>query len=711
MSDDFQSEFTDLGELATYVANSTLMPPERLTVAEAAEKYRYLNNAGSFVGQWSNAETPYLVEPMEVLTARDKEAAVLVAPAQSGKTSVIENFWLYSEVCDPSDFIVYQTAQDTARDFSHRRIDRMHRDSPELGKRLRAGANNDNTYDKFYSSGAIGSLSWPSINQLSGKSIPRVCLTDLDRMPLDVDGEGSPFDLGRKRTTTFGSFAMTFAESSPGHLPTEPQWMARGDFPHEAPPCPGILSLYNRGDRRRWYWPCPECGEYFEGSFSLLIFNPDDEDISKAAADVVMRCPANGCAIEPKHKHAMNQFGVWLKEGEKIDRDRNITGTGVRSKIASFWLKGTAARFVTWQTLVERYLLAVREFERNADATALKATVNTDQGEPYFPYTPGSVRTPEALKNAAIEIPKDEERKVPEGVRFLIATIDVQKGKFISQVFGISPDSEMDLFDIHLIDRFDIRKSNRHDEDGERYPLAPAAYQEDWDLITEQIIEKEYELVDGSGFMSIKLVLCDSGGRAGVTTKAYQYWRQLKAEGKANRFQLVKGSNNLGAPLQVLTYPDSDRKDRTAGARGEIPVLMLNVNALKDQLDGMLERNMLELSDIKPEVESHKSRGGRLYIPKYMPNDVFVELTVESKDKKGRWINPASKRNEAWDLGTYCLGGLAYMRVHRFDWNRAPDWAAEWNKNTLVRAREADRPFAQKSSPDYGFAKFGASLG
>ena len=27
---------------------------------------------------------------------------------------------------------------------------------------------------------------------------------------------------------------------------------------------PGILSLYNRGDRRRWYWPCPHCGEYFQ---------------------------------------------------------------------------------------------------------------------------------------------------------------------------------------------------------------------------------------------------------------------------------------------------------------------------------------------------------------------------------------------------------------------------------------------------------------
>ncbi|EKI05075.1 phage terminase large subunit family protein, partial [Escherichia coli 5412] len=38
----------------------------------------------------------------------------------------------------------------------------------------------------------------------------------------------------------------------------------RRTSPHEAPPTTGILSLYNRGDRRRWYWPCPHCGEYFQ---------------------------------------------------------------------------------------------------------------------------------------------------------------------------------------------------------------------------------------------------------------------------------------------------------------------------------------------------------------------------------------------------------------------------------------------------------------
>ena len=46
-------------------------------------------------------------------------------------------------------------------------------------------------------------------------TLPRVLLTDYDRMPDDVDGEGSPFDLARGRTRTFGSRAYVVAESSP----------------------------------------------------------------------------------------------------------------------------------------------------------------------------------------------------------------------------------------------------------------------------------------------------------------------------------------------------------------------------------------------------------------------------------------------------------------------------------------------------------------
>ena len=81
----------------------------------------------------------------------------------------------------------------------------------------------------------------------------------------DVDGEGSAFDLTRKRGTTYGRYAMTAVESSPGFVIENPKWTRKTR--HEAPPTRGILAVYNRGDRRRWLWPCVVCKEHFEPSF------------------------------------------------------------------------------------------------------------------------------------------------------------------------------------------------------------------------------------------------------------------------------------------------------------------------------------------------------------------------------------------------------------------------------------------------------------
>lgn len=66
-----------------------------------------------------------------------------------------------------------------------------------------------------------------------------MALTDYDRFPEDIDGEGDGFSLASKRTTTFMSAGMTLAESSPGREITDVKW--RRSSPHEAPPTTGIL--------------------------------------------------------------------------------------------------------------------------------------------------------------------------------------------------------------------------------------------------------------------------------------------------------------------------------------------------------------------------------------------------------------------------------------------------------------------------------------
>lgn len=687
-------------------------PAERLTVSQAAEKYRYLNSPGAYVGPWKNEMTPYLVEPMDVLQSLEFTGMCFVGPAQTGKTDMFLNWLAHTTICDPADMLLVQTSQTTARDFSFRRIDRLHRYSPDVGKRMIQNKESDNVFDKHYQSGMLLTLSWPTINELSGKPIPRHWLTDYDRMSQDVDGEGSPFDLTRKRGTTFRRYSMTAVESSPGFMVENPKHMLASK--HEAMPTPGILSIYNRGDRRRWYWRCVKCRYSFEPDFPLLVY-PDTQDIMEAAEAAMLRCPH--CGVDYPHgageimpgKEELNVNGRWIKDNMVWLPNGEVTGTPVRSDIASFWLKGVAAAFSDWKTLVYNYIAAERVYQQNGTEEALKTTVNTDQGLPYIPKMLANDRSPELLKGRARGYSL---RTVPPGVRFIVASIDVQKNRFVVQVAGVHENG-----DRSIVDRFEIRKSKRLDEEGEHLWVNPGAYQEDWKMLCAEVFDMSYPLADGSGrHMAIKFTICDSGGKAGVTTNAYDFVRWLrnpkddeldtsseqgdydwKPEYSA-RFILLKGASAKEHPRVKVDFPDSFRKDRHAGARGEIPVCFINPNTLKDTLNNMLDRT---------------EPGGRINFAKDLPDNFYTELTVEVKDPVKGWINPRKFRNESWDLLVYHLAACLLPQINfdaiRFD--DPPGWAEEWDSNDLVFNPVTDeKPFDAGKKRRYGFGKLAEDL-
>jgi phage terminase large subunit GpA-like protein len=686
------TNFNSIGEIFCELAE-LLRPPERLTVSQAAAKYRYVNQPGAYVGPWLNETTPYMVEPMDTFAARTYRGMIFVGPAQSAKTdSLVLNTVSYAIKVDPMDTMVVCPTMTAARDFSIRRIDRLHRHSVAVGEKLIPGSANDNTFDKHYISGMLLSLSWPTPTELAGKPIGRVILTDRDRMPDDIDGDGEPFDLAAKRTTTFGSYAMTVAESSPSRPVKDLKWVAK--TLHEAPPCDGILGLYNRGDRRRWYWPCPACNKYFEGMFSHLVVdeNATGTNLEKAGT-TRMICPHCDYRIHPDERAVMQEWGMWVKDGQGIDAKGRVFGPEPRTLIASFWLRGVAAAFTSWKTLMAMYLDANDDYERTGSEESLKKFWNNDLGEPYYPRSSmEGLRLPETLKARAEAL---GERVVPLNVRFLVALADVQKNMFVVSVFGIIPGKP---FDMVVVDRFQVMKSHRLDDDGERLWVKPHAYTEDWDRLTEEVLSKEYPLCDDSGrMMQIKFTGCDSGGKEGVTTMAYTYYRRLRENNLHRRFILTKGDHAPNMPRTMISYPDSSRKDKLSAARGDVPVLRLNSNILKDDLNGRLDCMM--------------PGRGMYRFPDWLSDDFYAELCAETRTGKG-WENLAQARNEQWDLSYMCIGLLVseLIRIEVIDWDNPPGWAAEWDKNDLIRKAESPQRFANGLESKYDFAQFGAAL-
>jgi phage terminase large subunit GpA-like protein len=709
--------------------SEAVKPAERLTVTEAAIKYVKIKEK-NYSGPWSVDKTPYLVEPQDETMSLDFTGMCFVGPARTGKSQMALNLISYTAICDPMDMMILHMSQASGREWSLSDLAKLFRNSPEVRARLTPGRQNDNVHDKAFLSGMRLTIKHPVINELSGKTIGRLWAMDLDRMATNIDGEGDPWTLLKKRATTFKRHGMTVAESSPGFPVTDAKWIPSTQ--HEAPPTEGILSIYNDGDRRRWYWKCPQCSGKFEPSSKHFSY-PKSADPMESAEQVVLVCPHDGFPMKPDMQYELNLGGRWIKDGLVWLPDGSIVGTARRSDIASFWLKGAAAAFTTWPEIVLRRLNAIAEFDRTGSEEKLKTVTNTDDGEPYTPKALDVGRLPDELQARAQEY--SAKGVVPPGVAFLVTTIDVQAGgrpAFVCHTYGIAPvqlESGGWGTDIYHVDMWKIRKSKRLDADGEHKLIDPASYPEDWHCLVEEVIERTYPLADDPDrVMSVKIIASDSGGAAAaanerkktaadgptvsVTSNAYAFWRWLRddplARGHHRRFHLVKGSPSRdgGTPRIHRTMPDSNQKDKFSIARGDVPVWLVNSNMVKDQVSNMLGRT---------------DGGGQVHFPRWYDEDgtaidvnwLYSQLTTEVRTGAG-WVNPSRKKNESFDLLAYCVAICLHpdIRIEQIQWSAPPGWAfTDWDKNDLVRSLSAPKPNGAAERGPIDMAALGDALG
>lgn len=643
--------------------SSLTQPPSREKLSKTARDILYVNQGGTF-GKWDGDIVPYMWEPMDSLQLRSYSAVIFVGPARTSKTvSLVDGWAMHTIANDPADMLIVQISQEKASEFSKKRLTPAIHSCPTTEAALSPRAYDNNVHDKILKAGNYLKIGWPSKNIFASSDWKRVLLTDYDRMEQNVGGEGSPFLLAGKRTQTFMSSGMVLAESSPGFEITDPNY--RLEHKHEAPPTEGILSLYNQGDRRLFYWQCTDCREWFEPDFDLLVWDQEEPDPSKASEKVTIACPHCGVEHDEKKKPQFNLKGRWLRQGEYLDKNGKVQGEPRKARFASFWQKGPTATFQTWNELVYKYKAALVEYERTGSFQSLKTTINTDQGKPFTP--------PRAMSCSAGELADRSSdygiRVVPKWVRFLTAAIDIQGGKrarFEVQVIGWGVDLE------HIVlDRFAITESSIRENE----PISPASYIEDWESVTEQVIKKSYPLADGSGrHMTILKVACDSGGEAGVTTKAYEYYRNLKKQRLHRRFMLVKGASQFNATLIRQTYP-SPGKQRKKGARkvttrGDVPLFMLNTHQIKDGV----------INDLQREFPGPRF----VHFPQWLPESFYDELTYETRDSAGRWEKPGNGANEAFDLMVYNWAIIYSRKLENMNWEKPLPFALPWDQNPQV---------------------------
>ena len=647
-------------------------PPLRKSVSEVVTQNVNTKLPNGNWGAWDSTLTPYMVEPLNLCNSRKYRGVIFMGPARTGKSqALVDGFTGFDAVADPSDLLIIQITSEKAAEFSKKRIGPMFENSPALKHCLSKRRHDNNIHDRILRAGNYHKIAHPAKSVLASSDFRRVIITDYDRSPelLDVGGEGEGFGLALKRTQTFGTRGMCVAESSPGYEVIEPDWKPNADHPHESPPAEGIASLYNQGDRRVLYWPCPFCGEFFPARFEYLRWDTNETDPVAASETTSCFCPKCGCAdITPNFKYDMVQASRWVPEGMTIDRDGNLSGHARKTSFASFWMEGPAAGFQTWQQLVLNYLQAMQVYDQLGSQEKLKSTVNTDQGRPYARLKAGNSRSAEGMQARSEAHRKLE---VPSRVRFLLATVDVQGGKkrrWVVQVHGYGPTEAGDGTEEWLIDRYNITETTN--ADGETVPVHPGAHPEDWKILTDKVVRRSYALADNSGRrMPVLMTAIDTGGEDGVTANAVNYWRELRRQGLHQRVMLVKGASSLGAAPIRETFPDSSKRaDRKGATSGDVPIWQINTNLLKDEVETALSR---------------EGKGaGFVHFPDWLGKWFFEELCAEERDTKGRWAKVSNRQNnEAFDLFVYARAAFRMRGGHKIVWGNEPRWAMPHDEN------------------------------
>ena len=645
-----------------------LAAPHRGLPSEVADEVFVLPEGTKFKSKL----TPYMIEPMNTVVSRNHVAVAFCSAARTGKTiSLVDAIQAYIIAVAPSDNLTIFATEAMARRYARMRFDRMVKNSPDLKCKLSTDHNKDNVLNKMFNHGMASWFGSPSPTNLSASEYKFCFWSDVDRGD-DNNSDGDIYAQLKKRTTTYLSAGMTIAEASPSRDILDPNY--KPSSPHEAPPVSGILGLYNDGDRRMWYWRCPHCSEQFKLSCDLELFQLPNQkellfEVSESSVKSVANkyahiyCPECGARIEEHHKTELNLSGEWKKEIEDDDNE-----------VASFWLSGVAAKFQNWHSILTNYLKALAFYEDTGDEKKLKAMFNVDLGQPYMPKNVSDVIGAKDLEDRAIDMGK---LLVPIDGRYLIATVDVQKRKFVVQI---------ECWGTHetrwLIDRFDITLSNRV-YGGVKQGLEPATYLEDWDLLLSDVMTKRYALTgDTDRTMGILLTVCDSGGTystisdSSVTENAYKFWRKCKKMNIHKQLALIKGtrgtpaSNAPAIKLSVLGKQSSAA--RSANVVDKLPLWLLNTTFLKDTLMARLKK---------------KGKKGVIHFPEWLPSWFYKEVTSEVRTDKG-WENLKGRRNEAFDLLGYAhAGNLILLDSYwsgSINWDQPPPWADVWDNNPHV---------------------------
>lgn len=367
------------------------MPPPKLTVSQWADQHRKLSSESSpEPGNWHTSLAPYQREIMDAASDRQIETVVVMSSAQVGKTEVINNVVGYHIHQDPAPMMVVQPTEKLAETWSTDRLAPMLRDSAVfkgLVKEPRSRDSGNKILYKKFPGGQIVMAGSNAPSSLASRPVRIVLCDEVDRYPASAGTEGDPVNLARKRATNFWNRKIILTST-----PTI-KGLSR------------IEAAYLQSDQRRYYVPCPQCGEYQTLKWARVEW-PKGEPLK-----AVYVCEESGCIIHDHDKPWMLKEGTWIAEAEFTDT-------------AGFHLSELYSPWVTWGRMAAEFLKAKLLPE------TLKTWINTALGETWEEAGEG------VDHDSLLNRKENWGEKTPDDVLVITAGVDVQDDRLEIELVG-----------------------------------------------------------------------------------------------------------------------------------------------------------------------------------------------------------------------------------------------------------------------------------
>jgi len=587
-------------------------PDPKMDLYEYSNTYRYLASIGAIEhGKYDMNRISCLIEIAQLLSPSDETQEIyLCKGVQIGSTELGNNaLMMYAHLYHRPVMGMLPT-KDLATRHAKKKFWSGINASPEIKKffyPIKNGVANVSSTLNVKSPG--GEIDWvwsESKNNYASSTYQFVLASDVDRFPDDVEGEGDPITLLKKRMTTAGRSKKFFVESSP---------TKKGKSK--------IYAEVLNGDQNRLHMHCPHCEEMIYFVKDGFIFDYDKEYYT-LIGDVKYACNQCGGLIEDWEKHNM----MAPVNGAKLIPLNPNFDNRLRKTI---FMPSYYSPFTSWNEIFAEYLTALHDVEKKGKHLKMKVWTNTIDASEYDDGT-GAKEIDVSLQELLEK--REDYVKVPNDVVMLSAGTDTQNNRHETTVLGWVNNREAYVIGHYVVG-------------------GDPKFKETQEILDYLLFEQTFEREDGKQ-MKIFCSTIDTGG--GRTDVVYEYCQSRK-----NRpLYAIKGGKSIDDPLVKGASVAKTKSNR------ELKLYILGVNSGKDDvisdvidLDSRylhFPENVKKYVKGSPVVEKNE-------VPLDMGDEAYLgQLLVESLDEKGRWINKKQLPNEAIDCLVYAK---AAYKIHR----------------------------------------------